>query len=216
VLSPHGAPAPNSPTAGSIPLTIHGTDFLPGAQVYVDGTPLPTTQFDAFVLQVLLPLSLPGLSAPGAIAVNVTNGTATSNTVAFTIGAAPSSGTVTLLPPAPAPGSLASLEVETGLPGTILTLVASNPPASTWTHAGLLVGIELQSMIPLADGLGLFGPLDGTTIGVNGYPQRYSFRIDGLTMPNPPLGIAVAIQALRPAPGTSAGITLTWPRTLNL
>jgi len=29
-------------------------------------------------------------------------------------------------------------------------------------------------------------------------------------------GASVAIQAMRPAPGTAAGITLTWPRTISL
>jgi hypothetical protein len=214
-LSPAGLAAPINTPFGAQLVGLLGSGFLPGAQVYADGTPVIVVSNSGTQLQVLLPHNLPAMGVPGGIAINVMNGTAMSNTVGFHVGGAPNQGTVTFNPPAPAAGSTVSLDVETGAAGQPLTLVASNPLPSTWTYAGLLVGIDLQSVFPIADGLGLFGPADGTTIGVAGHPQRSVFRIGGLTLPNPPIGATVEIQAVRPAPGSAAGITLTWPRTLT-
>ena len=59
--------------------------------------------------------------------------------------------------------------------------------------------------VPVVDGLGVFGPMDGSAFDSQGV-----FRITNLTMPNPALGVDVVIQAAYLDPGSPIGLTLTW------
>jgi hypothetical protein len=61
------------------------------------------------------------------------------------------------------------------------------------------------SWTPVVDGLGLFSPPDGAAFDAYGV-----FRIPGLTMPNPPLGVSVVIQAAYVDPSSVIGLRLTW------
>ena len=65
--------------------------------------------------------------------------------------------------------------------------------------------------LPLADGLGLFGPPTGSAFGPAGVIVPFSY-----TLPDPPLGITVTLQGVYLDPTAPQGYFLTWARRESL
>jgi hypothetical protein len=112
--------SPTSAVAGSpgFTMTLTGTGFVPGAQAFFGAVPLVTTYVNATTITAAVPASL--LTMAGIAPVNVQNptpGGGTSNSLSFTITAAPNPAPViTLLTPSSAVAGSGGLPLSvTGL-----------------------------------------------------------------------------------------------------
>ena len=88
------------------------------------------------------------------------------------------------------------------------------------THSPAWLGVtsfagSAGPVFPLADGTGLFGPPDGTTLA-NGGALGGVFTFPGLVMPPAPVGAAARLQAVYLDPAAPGGFRLTWTRRVDL
>src|SRR5262249_15360582 len=153
------------------------------SSVYADGVLLPSVYAPGApgvgTLSFAVPETIPGMQAPGAVAITVINyGTYLSNTVAFPIGSGGNAGVVFTNPLAPAPGTPYSIHIEGGPANQPFTLIASSPPASSVALAGtpFILGIDPASIIAVLDGLGIFGPGVPAVLVA---PPSYSYAVGG-------------------------------------
>jgi hypothetical protein len=101
---------PSSALAGSADtsITITGTNFVPGAQVEFDGTPVSTVYNSSTEVTAVIPSSL--LGSAGSYPVTVTNSGGTSGPMSFTIVASPVP-VITNLNPASAPAGSPDINI---------------------------------------------------------------------------------------------------------
>jgi hypothetical protein len=155
---------PNGPTAGGVPLTIHGSNFGTGAQVTVtfDDQPLSPTSVDHDRIEAVLP---PGEGADNPIKVTVAG--QTSNSAPYTY-AAPQ---VSSISPANAPTA----------GGTELTINGSNFGRSAAVTIGgnpaPIVGIPADDQIRCLTppGQGIDQPLQVEVAGQAGTPIPFNY-----------------------------------------
>lgn len=206
-------------TLGSpaLTLTITGADFLPGAGVYANGVPLATVS-GGTTLTASLPSSIPQAREPGGIAINVANGTfAVSNTRALVVGGGSNAGTIRRHPLDPAPGQAYAAVLEGGTPNAVFSLyvdLGTQPPVTAFPDpaADLVLAVTPYAgspgpMIPLVEGLGIFGPATLTALLPDG-----SFNLPGFVVPATPFGIDLTLQAVYLDPSALYGFRLTWAR----
>ncbi|WP_165370512.1 ferritin-like domain-containing protein [Hymenobacter persicinus] len=108
-----------TPAAGApgTVITITGTNFTGATAVTLGGLAVPYTVVSATTITVTLPVT----AATGALAVTTPGGTATSSTP------------FTVLPPA---STITSFSPQSGLPGTIVTLIGTNFTGATRVTLG--------------------------------------------------------------------------------
>lgn len=199
-----GAVAPGSVPAGgpATGITLTGTGFTVQSEVRLDGTPVATGFVSATQLGATLPSSLAAAQAPGGMAIAVENfGAATSNALGLEVTDHQNRGTIDTRPLAPAAGEAFTLALEAGTPGTPFTLVydlANVPPIVPFPNAAgdLVLSVNPGTMLPLIDGLGIFGPPSLVSFGFDpaGTPPGGVFLLPGAVQPNPPLGLGVTLQ----------------------
>lgn len=216
---------PLAATDPPVVLTIDGTGFTPQSQVFAGATPLPTMRLTGALLTATLAPTVPAAGATGALVLSVSDGgAAISNSVALPVGATPgqlsNGGAVTRQPLVVTPGDFVTLGIDGGAPGQELTLVVDLAPVGASVQSfgpgtDLLVGVNLTTAFALFDGLGLYGPPVATTLGSDplGTPPYGAMRfINCVHLPNPALGIPVAVQAVYFDPTSPAGFRATWSR----
>jgi hypothetical protein len=217
-------PIPVAPST-SASVFVFGSNFHPGAVVYLDGVPKSTLVVDDTQVRFTLSSTLPQLQQRGAIVLNVVNPGpiigAASNSFAVRVGSGGSNkGTIGCVPIAPSPGDFCGIGLTGGTAGQPYTLIVDTlNPAPVYPFATpigdqvLGVGpiLGAPGWLALVDGLGLFGPSTGTAFDAAGTGLAFSF-----TMPNPPIGIAVTLQGVYLDPSAPAGYYLTWARRLSL
>ena len=127
-------------------------------------------------------------------------------------------GTIRRAPMDVGPGQPYSMVMEGGSPFAPVTVLADlgvvNPVAPFPTGAENLV-ISLSPfagsagpLIPVFDGLGLFGPAIPFAYDANG-----KIVVPGFVLPPVPLGISATLQAVYFDPGNPTVLKLTWART---
>ncbi len=218
-------PIPLAPST-SASLFVFGSNFLPGAVVYLDGVPKSTLVVDESQVRFTLSSTLPQLQQRGAIVLNVVNPGMTigaaSNSFAVRVGSGGSNkGTIGRVPIAPSPGDFCGIGLTSGTSAQPYTMIVDtlNPspfyPFAT-PIADQVLGVRPIPGVPgswlaLVDGLGLFGPSTGTAFDAAGTDLAFSF-----TLPNPPIGVAVTLQGVYLDPGAPEGYYLTWARRESL
>jgi hypothetical protein len=215
-LTPPGSPI-LAPGAPPIPVTVQGVNFAPWTVVHANGVLLPTTYVNASTLQISLdPTLFVQSTRPGALGLTASSSAeAVSNLVPFRFGTGSNQGLIRSHPLGPLASTPFALWVEGSQPGAPLTVVADagGPvPIAGWPNAavGLVLGVTPIAGSPgpyaaLLDGMGIFGPADGTALG-----PTARFSLPGLVMPSPPLGVAITLQAAHADPAAALGFHLTW------
>jgi hypothetical protein len=192
--------------------------------VFANGSAVPTTFVNANQVSCLIGPSILQALHPGAIGLIVKNAAAEwSNTVALVVdGPWSNQATISAVPPGFQAGDVFSIVIEGGSPNAPLTVVVDLdnfvPPSAAWPTPAVnyVLGVDpAQFMIlPGYDGLGIGGPPTATAFGPGGgvTPPGGVLQTSGIVAPNPPLGIAVSVQAAfvdQTAP-QGAGVRLTW------
>ena len=195
-------------------------------RLYADGVPLPTTWVsENELLATFDPSLFPQGNEVGGIGLSIAaSELAVSNPYALVVGGGSNRGVVRLQPLAPVPGGSFEIWVEEneGLFGQAVTLAADlgNPTTlSGWPTPAddMVLGILNGSagpLLPLADGLGILGPPDGSTFGSLNYGGWIA--VGPFARPSLPLGISVKLQAAYGDPTSPLGFRLTWTRHLDL
>ncbi len=201
-----------------VTLTITGADFLPWAVVYANGVPLSTIVLGS-TLTANLPASILQAREPGGITINVSNGPlAVSNSRALVVGdGGNNSGTIRRHPLAPAPLQPYAALLEGGVPGAVFSLyvdLGAQPPVTAFpdANANLVLAVTPFAgspgpLIPLIEGLGVFGSPTFTTLLADG-----SFALPGFVVPATQFGIDLTIQAAYLDASAPYGFRLTWAR----
>lgn len=212
--------APLPPSSGPASVTINGANFLSTSLAYANGAPLATTYVSATQLSVLIDPTIPQAPLPGGIAITVENGPSqVSNAVALVIGGGTNAGTIVRAPRAAPPGTPFSFRVEGGIPGAALTLAVDLGTPSVvigWPTAAadMVLAVGTSMLVPLRDGMGVFGTPDGTVFSPmpTGTAPGGVYVLPGVIAPNPPLGVDIVIQAVYVDPASPTGYRLTWAR----
>lgn len=207
--------AVQAPGAGPVALTVSGVNFLPGiSRVSANGVMLVPSVSTASQLTVQIdPAAVLQAGRPGAIAINVENAPlAPSNTVPLVVGSGANDGTIRRAPLAPQPGQAYAALLEGGAPSELLTIVVdldNPPPVAPWpdASANLVLAITSGNVLPLLDGIGLFGAPQGVT-----YDAAGRLLLPGFVAPNPPLGIRLTLQSVYLDPTATLGFNLSWAR----
>lgn len=202
-----------------LPIRVFGGNFLPGTVLHLNGAPRLTTPVSSTELQCFL-FGVPQANIPGGIAVTAVNfGTVASNTVALPVFGGSNRGTILRNPLQPAPGSAFGYRVEGGVPGQPLSLLISageTQPLTGWPLPvfDFVLGIDLATMVPVADGMGLFGPPTGAafTLVPGATAPSGVFEIGGFVLPLVPMGIDLSLQGIHLDPSSPVGFRLTWAR----
>ena len=197
-------------------IQIQGQDFAIGCQVFADGRLIPSVRQSAVLIHATVDASIPGTLIPGAVAITVRNFSATlSNSQALRFGAGVNQGTIIRVPLAPAPGDAYGVRLEGGVPmsPTTLCLSVGAPHVLTpWPSAvaPMVLSLNLGGIVPLFDGMGVFGAPDGFAFPGTGVPGRLD--IPGFVAPNPALGIDLTVQGAYLDPSSPVGFRLNWAR----
>lgn len=213
-----------TPSAAPIPITVNGIFFAPWSVVYANGVALPTTYVDLYTLDATLDPNLFSQSQlPGAFSIAVGNSIETvSNQFPLVVDSGSNAGLIGTLPVAPEPTDAFALYLEGGAPLSPVSLIvdAGSPtPLGGFPDptTNLVLGVTEAAgstglWLPLVDGLGVFGPADGTTYDLGG-----NLTLAGFVRPTPALGLSLTLQAVYLDLTAPLGIQLTWPRhTLDL
>lgn len=193
-------------------IQVNGFDFAPGCVVYGDGRALPTTRISANLVQCTLDPSVPGTRFPGAVALTVENfGFVPSNTLPLRFGTGINRGTIVRIPLDPDPGQAYAVRLEQGNPGSPLTLALSVGAPSIvedWPSlaAPMVLSLNVGGLIPLLDGLGVFGTPDGAAFATS------TLDLPGFIAPSPALGLDLTVQGAYVDPSSPLGFRLTWAR----
>jgi hypothetical protein len=91
--------------------------------------------------------------------------------------------------------------------GTVTPVPAFPDPITDLVLAVSPITGSAGPLLTVFDGLGVFGPATGIAFDGSG-----TFVIPGIVLPNPPLGLAVTIQAAYLDPTSPIGLRLTWAR----
>jgi hypothetical protein len=207
-----------APLASPVMLTVTGSCFLPGSVVHANCVPLATTYVSATSLTCTLPPSIPQTQIPGALCINVQNNLGeVSNGVALPVGSGNNAGTIRRSPLVPVPGGTYSIVLEGGIPGAPLTLLADlgavtplvgfPDPVSNFVLALSPLTGSAGPLVPVLDGLGLFGAPGGFAFDAAG-----RFVLPGIPLPVPPYGITATLQAAYLDPASPIGLRLTWAK----
>ena len=216
-LSPP-AIAPMAPASPSVTVAVTGSCFVPASVVYANCVALPTTFVDSAHLTCVLGPSIPQTQIPGGLCINVQNTVAdVSNSAALIVGSGSNAGTIRRHPLTPAPGEAYSIVMEGAPPfailslfvdfGTVTPVTAFPDPITNLVLAVSPITGSAGPLLTVFDGLGVFGPATGIAFDGAG-----SFVIPGIILPNPPLGLAVTIQAAYLDPTSPIGLRLNWAR----
>jgi hypothetical protein len=219
------------PGSPPIVLDLAGTFIAPSAtHVRINGFEIPFTFVGSSLLQCTVASNFPGVQAPGGFAVTVTTNlnrpgarSLSSNAIGVTIGTAISpdnAGTVSLAPRAPDPGMLFKVRVEAPVENVPVTLVVDLQqtflvPFRPGGGFDVLLGTLFGQPIPLADGIGLFGPSTGATLQPNDLaPEgvvgpRGVFDLHGLVAPPQLLGVTFNVQAFYVDGSKPGGLNVT-------
>ncbi len=209
---------------GSLPqvVTLTGSNFAPTSQAWADGIALPGAFNSSTSMTVLIGPSIQGALRPGALAIVVqtTIGPVRlqSNARALVMGSGNNQGTFQYVPVDAGPGTPVTFRFEGMLPGAPITVIADLTaplPLAPFPDASTNMVLSVYaSMLPVVDGLGLFGPPAPvtTTFDPAATAPGGVFEIPGLVIPNPPLGVDAALQAVVLDPSSPIGLRLTWAR----
>lgn len=210
--------APMTAASPPITLTVAGLNLLPGATLHANGEALPTTLVGGSQLQAQITPAIWQTLRPGGITINIQNGVqAVSNTAVLRVGTGSNVGTIRRQPLAPALGEAYSALVEGGLPSAPLSVYIDleNPMPVTGfpdLNANLTLAVGPfagtgSMFLPLLEGVGIYRPSDGTTLGTDG-----ALAIPGFVVPNPAVGIELTVQGLYLDPAAPFGFRMTWAR----
>jgi hypothetical protein len=199
-------------------ILVNGSCFGPGSTVYANGVALPTEAGGPTSLACTLTPDVQQAVLPGGVCFNVASATGdVSGSVALVVESGANAGTIRRHPLAPQPGDSFVWVLEGGLPFAPLTLVADlgvGTPLVGFPDAtsNLVLAVSPLTgsagpLIPLVDGLGLFGAPQGV-----GYDANGTFVFPPITLPDPPFGITATLQAAYFDPSSPVGIRLTWAR----
>ena len=224
-LTPTSIPPVTGPSSTTVTATGYG--YMPGvSQVYANGQPVPTTVTNPFTLTFQVANTIPQASLDGALVIAVTNTYGfESNRVALPIEVSPgvigsNQGTPSFFPLGSTPGQSVQFlldGVQVGVPLTLMVDTATPPPIFPLLSVpgDLVLGVVpgAATFFTIVDGLGLFGPADpnGHTSNSTGFPPPGGFfSMPGFTLPNPPLGVSMSIQAVYTDPTSPFGWRLSW------
>lgn len=214
------AMAAMGPAAPPLAVTVTGLRFLPTSVVWANGVALPTTFLSSTSLSATLSPTVPGTQAPGGVALTVQNGgTALSNTAAIVVGGVGNKGTQITDPPSSVPtyGGVYSLILEGGAPNQPFTLLLDAAAAPTITNfptpaENFALEISSPSLLPIFDGLGLFGPPAGYAFGpaTGATAPGGTFVLNGLPAPAAPSAAFYALQTIYADPTSPVGWRLNF------
>jgi hypothetical protein len=95
----------------------------------------------------------------------------------------------------------------------------SNSAASNARGSRRRLAVGSPSLVVLADGVGVFGPPDGTAFGLDLSPEATPpgglLTVPGLALPVPPLGASASVQAAYLDATSPVGFRLSWARTFS-
>jgi hypothetical protein len=205
------------PLATPTQITVTGACFGPNSVVHANCVPLTTTYVNQTTLNCTLPTSIPQTQIPGALCINVQNGVVVSNSVALRCGPGNNQGTMRRDPLVPTPGGFYSLLIEGGAPfapftlvgdlGTVTPVPGFPDAANDYVLAVTPATGSAGPLVPVLDGLGLFGPAGPFALDGAG-----KFTIPGIYLPSPPVGITATLQVAYLDPTSPLGVRLTWAR----
>ena len=186
--------------------------------MYANGVALGTTFVSPTNLSCVIGPAVPQTQIPGGICVNVQNTIGdVSNSAALVVGSGSNVGTLRRQPLAPSPGDTYAIVMEGAPPFAVFSLFADlgtvNPlPGFPDPVTDLVLAVSpftgsAGPFLIVFDGLGVFGPPTGIS-----YDGTGTFVIPGIVLPNPPLGLAVTIQAAYLDPTSPIGLRLTWAK----
>jgi hypothetical protein len=207
--------APGSPP---VSVTVAGSCFTPTSQVVAHGFALATTYVSPTTLLFDLPSTIPQTQVRGAVVVNVQNGpTSISNTEVVVFGGGSNKGTMHREPLVTNPGDFFEVVMEDCEPFSPFTVILDfgvGTPVYPFLDAtqNLVLAVSPATgsagpMLPIFDGLGFFGPPDGSAFDANG-----GFRTIPFQLPNPALGVVFTTQAVYLDAAAPNGFRLTWAR----
>lgn len=227
------APFVTSVNPGTIPvmtgasppvvLTLQGTDFAPSAQVFAYNIPLNVLSGTSTVITCELPATAPQVLESGGIGLTVRNfGLIQSNTVALNLGGNGNVGTINRNLTDPAALATYALVVEGCTANQPYTLAAdlANPPLIPNipnATANMNLAVYTPSLLALIDGIGIYGPALGVTLGndPNGTPPGGVLTLPGFVEPASPLGLTIAVQLIYLDPAAVAGYRITHVRRFD-